>query len=497
MALLRVVTGDHSGKVYPLEGEKLVIGRDSEQIPVSDQGVSRHHAEIFRIGELFFIRDLGSRNGTYVNTTRVEDQEILRVGDRVHVGNTELVFEDRFARALDSRVIRFGDSVDNPGSTIVFRFASSAAQAPAKEKEPTATERHLATLSRVSELLATGQTLELAFQEVAKELGKALGADHVYLFAFGDEGSEDEFRTVAAYDRVPTNELAVSRSILRRVRSEARAVLSSDAMLDDRFATSESIVMKRIKSLLCAPLLVTNRTVGAFYATNSKLAEVFKAEDLALATTIGMLVGNAVAVHRMLENQGQTYRDVLKTLASAAAMRDPATKGKADRVATLAVAIARGLGMPTADARNMWIAGLLHDIGSLALAEVELKNAVNIEQRKTKLAKELLAELPGLAEIVPAVALHNERFDGSGFPDGRKGNDIPLGAEIVGLACHFEGLLAPAASAQRELSVKEALIQVRDLAGRKFSTKVVNGLLIAYRRNLLFQEDRQIFATEL
>ena len=61
MAVLRILSGDNKGKLYELNDDKLVIGRDSEQIPVMDQGVSRQHAEVFRIGEMYFLRDLESR----------------------------------------------------------------------------------------------------------------------------------------------------------------------------------------------------------------------------------------------------------------------------------------------------------------------------------------------------------------------------------------------------------------------------------------------------
>lgn len=490
MAVLRITSGDNAGKIYSLESEKMVMGRESDDLPILDQGVSRQHAEIFRIGELYFIRDMKSRNGTFLNEHRLEDQEVLRNGDRIHVGNTVLAFEDHFARPSDSRLIRFGDSVDKPGSTLSLPLPTedvSDPGNPGKGKRPS----RLHTLYRVSRYLGTGEDPRTIFDNVAKEMSTALNADHVYLFEYSP-GSDAEFSSIAHFDRVPASEVAVSRSILRRVRKESRPILSSDAMLDDRFSSEESIVAKQLKSILCVPLLVTNKPIGAFYATNTKISEAFSAEDLELATTIGMIVGNALEMWEMLEHQGRAYRDFLKIISSVAEFREAADRGRCERVATYAAAIARALGLTNKETRNIWIAGLLHDIGAIALTQDEIKNAVNLEQRKAKLARDLLDRTPELAAVAPMILSHTERVDGSGFPDGRKGAEVPREAQIVGLCCEFEDMLSHGGSGD-ELTTKQALVKIRELAPKKFSAEVVDGLLIAYRRGILFQEDKTLF----
>ncbi|MEE8143108.1 MAG: HD domain-containing phosphohydrolase [Planctomycetota bacterium] len=494
MALLRIASGENKEKIYPLGSEKLVMGRDCEEIPILDQGVSRQHAEIFRIDEMYFIRDLESRNGTFVNENRIDDSWLLRTGDRIHVGNTVLIFEDRFARPRDSRIVRFGDTADTPGSTVSIKLGTGLGE-PAASAEQDEEHVRLKVLYKISRYLGTGEDLNQTMQEIAREMSHALNADHVYLFAFDTEheDQDEEFRLVAAYDRRPVDDLSVSRSTLRRVRSEGRPILSSDAMLDERFSAQQSIVVKKIKSLLSVPLLVMNKPVGAFYASNSKLSEAFSAEDLELATTIGMLVGNALEMWEVLERQGSLYRNVLKTLSEVAEMRTPELRGRSERVAMYSAAMARALGYSDHKTRLLWIAGLLHDIGAIALTEEELKNALNLEQRKAKLTSDLLGKLPELSEVAPAIRHHSERTDGSGFPQGLSDNDIPLEAQIVGIACIFDDLLTHGGDEGQELSTKEALIRVRDLAEKKFSVPVINSLLIAYRRGMLFKEDTHLF----
>ena len=87
MPIIRVKNGPHKGTEHEIKGETLCIGRDEnpDGIQILDQGISRRHAEIFRIGEMYFIRDLGSRNGTHAHGRVVTDAR-LRAGDAVTFG---------------------------------------------------------------------------------------------------------------------------------------------------------------------------------------------------------------------------------------------------------------------------------------------------------------------------------------------------------------------------------------------------------------------------
>lgn len=485
MALLRVVQGELAGKTYELAGDKVTIGRESETISVLDQGVSRQHAEIFHIGELYFIRDLESRNGTFLNETRVQEQDVLRHGDRVHVGNTVLVFEDDHAQRSDSRIIRYGDSVEKPGSTLSLSLPTDERPPRARSGEPT----RLQALYQISRILGVGDDPRAIFDSVTRELSEVLNADHVYLFEYHRDG-EVEFTSRSHFDRVPARDVIVSRSILRRVRDESRPILSKDALLDERFSSADSIVAQQLKSILCVPLLVANRAIGAVYATNTKITSAFSPEDLEFATIVGMIVGNALEMWEVVASQGRAYRDVLKIISSVAEWKEASDRGRAERVATYAAAISRELGHSPKEARNIWIAAMLHDIGAIALSEQEIEHAVNLEQRKAKLARELLERTPELAEVAPIILGHTERVDGSGFPEGTTAVDRR--AQIVGLACELDELLTHG-DGTAELSTKKAMLRIRDLAESKFQPEVVRALLRAYRSGTLFQTDKTLF----
>src|SRR3954470_15699065 len=102
MSKIRIVNGPYRGREKSLSEKSLTIGRDAEAgIQILDRSASRFHAEIFPVGGMFFVRDLDSKNGTYVNDDRLGDEELLREGDVIKIGTTELAYESGAALSDD------------------------------------------------------------------------------------------------------------------------------------------------------------------------------------------------------------------------------------------------------------------------------------------------------------------------------------------------------------------------------------------------------------
>ena len=119
MPQLRIKSGKDAGQVFDINHDSVKLGRDpSCQIQLNDSGISREHAEIYRVGEMFFIRDLGSRNGIMVNEMNIED-ELLRDGDTLRVASYVLVFEGT-ASAADGHGDHFYSGDHDPAETIVM-----------------------------------------------------------------------------------------------------------------------------------------------------------------------------------------------------------------------------------------------------------------------------------------------------------------------------------------------------------------------------------------
>ncbi len=171
--------------------------------------------------------------------------------------------------------------------------------------------------------------------------------------------------------------------------------------------------------------------------------------------------------------------------------RRPAGFGHGRRVAELAAAAAEALGQDPAEIEDVRLAGLLHDIGKIALPDELLRQTGPLApedrermRRHAVLGGELLGALPGLSRVQQMVRHHHEHFDGTGYPDRLAGHRIPLGARLIAIAETYDGLTVPAAGEPR--TPDQAIAELYRVAGRQLDPLLVQIFAQAVRR----QENR-------
>jgi HD-GYP domain-containing protein (c-di-GMP phosphodiesterase class II) len=136
-----------------------------------------------------------------------------------------------------------------------------------------------------------------------------------------------------------------------------------------------------------------------------------------------------------------------RSLTAALDAKDPSTYGHSERVARVAVELGRELGLPADDLSDVYLAGLLHDVGKIGVSDSLLskreplttQEAGQLEQHVT-IGYDLLAELAPIRHLLPGVLYHHERWDGRGFPDGLAGEAIPRLARILAVADAYDAL---------------------------------------------------------
>jgi HD-GYP domain-containing protein (c-di-GMP phosphodiesterase class II) len=155
------------------------------------------------------------------------------------------------------------------------------------------------------------------------------------------------------------------------------------------------------------------------------------------------------------------------------------------------VVIGRALGLMPEELERLRLAGLLHDIGKIAVNMAILSKPKKLEHHEmatvrnhTELGQEFLLSVPGLERYAQVARSHHERFDGKGYPDGLRDQDIALSARIVGLADAFDVMTRGRAYAERKTpyDIAKALIAER---GRHFDPRVVDALIEVWREGLI------------
>jgi len=188
--------------------------------------------------------------------------------------------------------------------------------------------------------------------------------------------------------------------------------------------------------------------------------------------------------------------EVVRTLVALLEEKDPFLKKHSERVANNSANFCEEYKIAAAeDFETIYLAGLLHDIGIVAvpidilnrsdpLSEAEM---VRIKRHPVS-GERVLSNFSYLKEILPMVRHHHEAFDGSGYPDGIEGEKIPLGARIIGLFNHFDNLVFPRFS-EKEISLEEALDDINSKAGKQFDGKLINNFMTFIEVNSGNSED--------
>ena len=187
----------------------------------------------------------------------------------------------------------------------------------------------------------------------------------------------------------------------------------------------------------------------------------------------------------------------LEALVNALEAKDPYLRGHSARVADLAATIASQMELGDEEVEQVRVAGRLHDIGKIGTREsvMEKQGPLSPEEydhvkQHVIIGSQILAPLHHLGPVISFVRSHHERWDGSGYPDGLKGEDIPVGARVIGAAEVYDALTT-SRPYQDKLTAEQAVEHMADLAGTVLDPKVFEALasVVSRRGTLVFLDD--------
>jgi putative nucleotidyltransferase with HDIG domain len=192
----------------------------------------------------------------------------------------------------------------------------------------------------------------------------------------------------------------------------------------------------------------------------------------------------------------QSLLEFVEALAQALDARDPYTAGHSIRVAEYSFQIAQQIGLNRDMAELVYVGAHLHDIGKIGMPDAVLQKpgkltAVEfaIVQQHPVIGRRILSHVAGLEKYLNVVELHHENVDGSGYPHGLQGEEIPLDARIVRVADAFDAMTSSRAYRARR-SVETALEEIRICAGRQFDEACAEAILSLAQAGMLHRPQR-------
>lgn len=311
-ARLEAVSGPLKGKLFSLTTGEVSIGRDpSNEISLLDSLVSRRHCVIRKESDAFRLLDLESRNNTFVSGVPVRER-VLVPGDQIRVGNSVLIFQGPNSETNPGNLSLQLDASPVPGAaTVILRKEDALYLQPARPEALPATAK---TVRDLNVLLDFSRTLNsvrglAALQE--KVLEAVLGivpADQAAIMLTEDDVAG--FSSVVGRHRRlgPNQPIHASQTILNRVLEENLAVLSNDVQSEDAYRQVESLIERRVHSVLAVPLSLQEKVLGILYLDASSPGARFDAELLQLVTTLGNITALALENARHLDRLGGENR---------------------------------------------------------------------------------------------------------------------------------------------------------------------------------------------
>jgi phosphoserine phosphatase RsbU/P len=233
-----------------IPGENITLGRASDcTIPIKDRFLSRKHAEIVFERGAWYVRDCGSVNGTLVNGVKIAEPVPLRAGDRIALGDSEVVFH---ADESQSQLIPV-DS-DSHATNLAIKM----------DEEERGPERTRILISLALEFLGDRPMSDL-FEFILDRVVGLLHPSRAALALFGPDRSTFDNVKLRRQDVNESADLLISRTLLKQVVDGRQVVSFFDSSQDEKLARAQSIIAQNIRSAVCAPLLVGDAVLGVLY----------------------------------------------------------------------------------------------------------------------------------------------------------------------------------------------------------------------------------------
>lgn len=497
-AILTVVGGRAAGEIFELaEGQRASIGRtESADFQIIDEGVSRTHCLVENKGDRVLATDLGSSNGTFVNdqpmvSTYLHDHDKLRMGVVIIEVRLKGHVPKRVERRTTLSLVKSDEDTAAISRRLVDINATMMMAAPSEAGTESAdlTRAHgaLKTLYQVGNAINAEHDLAMLFGNVVDSVLEATGAERVAILVHDPETGAIEPAAAKHKGGGQETHLKVSRTVVDEVLREGVSAISTDASEDDRFKGGQSIIMQKIRSVMCVPLASKDAILGALYVDTTDARRKFGQEDLELLAAIGAQAGVAIERGRLIENLESLFTGAIRALVASVEARDLYTRGHSERVTAYSLAISDVLGLPAREREIIELSGLLHDVGKIGVPENVLNKPGKLTDEEFDIIKlhpvqgeEIVRNIHHhyIDEVADSVRHHHERWDGKGYPDGGEADDICMISRILAVADAYDAMTSDRPY-RKGFPGEKAVGIIKEVAGSQLDPVMVEAFLKA------------------
>ncbi len=302
-----------------------------------------------------------------------------------------------------------------------------------------------------------------------------------------DEKTKDLFFEVALGEKeeqVKQMRLKMGEGIAGWVAANDQPALINDVQNDPRyFRRARTITDFVTRNMVCVPVRSKGMVIGVLQAINKKGGGAFTEEDVGNCWTLSNQVAMSLENAHLYAELKETFLNTAEALAAAVEKRDPYTGGHIKRVVVYSMAIARHLSVPLTDMEDLRLAAVLHDIGKIGIKDSVLLKQSRLDHDEIAhmrehplVGEDILEHIEQMKKVRKSMRAHHEKWDGTGYPDGLKGDDIPVHARIIAVADTFDAITTDRPY-RKAADWKAAVEEIKRCSGRDYDPVLVEAFI--------------------
>lgn len=322
-------------------------------------------------------------------------------------------------------------------------------------------------LSKVGQAVASFQDIDKFLELIVMSTIDALRAQNGQLMLIENGSHELVTRLFVGKKKISPDRVKVGEGIMGLV-VEQGSVFSTLALEE-----------KTDNRIICMPLTYGNKIIGAFALSKLDKERDFCDDDRFLLKDLSSQIAIALENYRLSADAEQTYVETIIALAMAVEARDQYTRGHTNRVGEYCNKLAKAFNLDDKTIKMLNDASNLHDIGKIGIPDEILRKASPLTAEEMKLVYEhsiigenIIKPIRSLSELCDLVRHHHERLDGSGYPDGIKGEQISLPLHIMIVADCFDAMTSNRPY-RKAMSFEDAKKELQRYAGIRYDKQVV------------------------
>jgi len=337
----------------------------------------------------------------------------------------------------------------------------------------------------INSTLETGEIRKRAI-EAATRLADAEAGSLLLI----DNNAEELFFEVALGDKgekIKEIRIKKSEGIAGWVAGKGEPVIIHDVQSDPRFFRGVDNISQFVTTdMICVPVKSKDKVAGVLQTINKK-SGAFSSDDMEILCALANQVAVAIENANLYQELKETFYGTAQALAETIEKRDPYTGGHTKRVMNYSLAIGRMMGLNRGELENLKLSAILHDVGKIGVRDSVLLKEGRLDQAELeamnmhpKYGYDILSHVKRLKEVIPGMRSHHEKYDGTGYPDGLKGDKIPITARVIAVADAFDAMTTNRPY-RKALSADAAFDELKKHSGKQFDPLAIEAFSKAWQ----------------